>query len=438
MSRNPPTSKSAFPAAAKAKDGHRSRRRKRWQLESTSPTDTAPASAEVVIIGAGVMGASIAYHLARHGVEDIVLVERDVPGSGSTSKAAGGVRCQFSDEVNIALATRSLEVLRNFEAEFGVDIDLVSNGYLFLLDSAEVAETFAANVELQQSMGLDSRMLTVAEVAELAPYINMEGLVAGAFNPGDGHCTPEAVVSGYVSAARSLGVQVLKNCEVTGFESTDGADLGGSGSNGSRRVTAVTTSKGRIECAQVVCAAGAWSGIIGEAAGVDLPVRPLRREIMVSEPVDEAALGIDLTQMPFTIDFSTSFYVHPEGPGLLFGCPDESDVWDFDDKRNPDWLPTLAELIETRAPALGDVEAKHGWAGLYEMTPDHNALIGQAEELSGFFYACGFSGHGFLMGPAVGEVVADLMTGGQPFVDVSGLDKRRFATSGLRQELNIV
>ncbi|WP_240513767.1 NAD(P)/FAD-dependent oxidoreductase [Brevibacterium aurantiacum] len=432
MNRNTPTSTSALPVAARAKDGHRGRRRKRWKLESTSPTGMAPASAEVVIIGAGVMGASIAYHLAKHGVHDIVLVERDTPGSGSTSKAAGGVRCQFSDEVNIALATRSLEVLRNFEAEFGVDIDLVSNGYLFLLDSAEDAETFAANVDLQQRMGLDSRMLTVAEVAELAPYIDTEGLVAGAFNPGDGHCTPEAVVSGYINAARNLGVQVLKKCEVTGFETAGGA------TSGERRVTAVTTSKGRIECAQVVCAAGAWSGLIGEAAGVDLPVRPLRREIMVSEPVDETQLGIDLVRMPFTIDFSTSFYVHPEGPGLLFGCPDEADVWDFDDKRNPDWLPTLAELIESRAPGLGDVEVKRGWAGLYEMTPDHNALIGEAEEFSGFFYACGFSGHGFLMGPAVGEVVADLMTGHQPFVDVSGLDKRRFATSGLRKELNIV
>lgn len=394
--------------------------------------DTFPTTASVVIIGAGVMGASIAFHLAERGIEDIVIVERDTPGSGSTSKAAGGVRCQFSDEVNIALATRSLGVLRNFEAEFGIDIDLVSNGYLFLLDSAADAAAFAANVGLQQRMGLDSQMLSVAEVTELAPYIDTDGLVAGAFNPDDGHCTPEAVVSGYINAARDLGVQVLKNCEVTGFESTGGA------TSGERRVTAVITSKGRIECAQAVCAAGAWSGLIGEAAGVDLPVRPLRREIMVSEPVDEAALGIDLARMPFTIDFSTSFYVHPEGPGLLFGCPDEADVWEFDDKRSPDWLPTLAELIETRAPGLGDVEAKRGWAGLYEMTPDHNALIGEAEELSGFFYACGFSGHGFLMGPAVGEVVADLMTGHQPFVDVSGLDKRRFATSGLRKELNIV
>ncbi|WP_210604893.1 NAD(P)/FAD-dependent oxidoreductase [Brevibacterium oceani] len=386
--------------------------------------DTFPTTASVVIIGAGVMGASIAFHLAERGGEDIVIVERDSPGSGSTSKAAGGVRCQFSDEVNIALAARGLEVLSTFEADFGIDIGLVRNGYLFLLDSDESAEAFAANVALQQRMGLDSRMLTVAEVAELAPYVNTEGLVAGAFNPGDGHCTPEAVVSGYISAARERGVRVLKSCEVTGFEVGDGAE---------RRVTSVVTDRGTIACSQVVAAAGAWSGLIGELAGVDLPVRPLRREIMVSEPVD-----FDTTRMPFTIDFTTSYYVHPEGSGLLFGCPDEADDWSFNDKRDPNWLATLAEHIEARTPELADVEAKRGWAGLYEMTPDHNALIGEAEELPGFYYACGFSGHGFLMGPAVGEVVADLMTGREPFVDVSPMDKRRFATTGLRKELNVV
>lgn len=393
---------------------------------NTDPTtpEGVPASASVVIIGAGVMGAAIAFHLAERGVEDVVIVERDTPGSGSTSKAAGGVRCQFSDEVNIALAAHGLEVLRNFETDFGVDIDLVSNGYLFLLDSEESAQAFSENVDLQQRMGLDSRMLTVAEVAELAPYVNTEGLVAGAFNPGDGHCTPEAVVSGYITAARERGVRVLKDCEVTGFETSAGPD---------REVTAVVTNHGTIACTQAVCAAGAWSGLIGDLAGVDLPVTPLRREIMVSEPVD-----FDTTGMPFTIDFSTSYYVHPEGPGLLFGCPDEVDDWSFNDKRDPNWLTTLAERIEARTPALIDVEAKRGWAGLYEMTPDHNALIGEAEELTGFFYACGFSGHGFLMGPAVGEVVADLMTGRTPFVDVTPMDKRRFITTGLRKELNVV
>ena len=291
-------------------------------------TDSVPESASIVIIGAGVMGASIAYHLAELGVEDIVVVERDTPGAGSTSKAAGGVRCQFSDEVNIALAARGLEALRSFEDDFGVDIDLVRNGYLFLLDSDESAEAFAANVALQQRMGLDSRMLTVAEVAELAPYVDTEGLVAGAFNPGDGHCTPEAVVSGYITAARDRGVRVVKDCEVTGFEADDGPD---------RRMSAVRTDRGTISSPQVVCAAGAWSGLIGQMAGVDLPVKPLRREIMVSEPVD-----FDTTGMPFTIDFSTSYYVHPEGSGLLFGCPDEVDDWSFNDKRDPDWPSTLA------------------------------------------------------------------------------------------------
>ena len=402
-------------------------------LPSTAE-DTFPTTASVIIIGAGVMGASIAFHLAERGVEDIVIVERDAPGSGSTSRAAGGVRCQFSDEVNIALAARGLEVLSTFEADFGIDIDLVRNGYLFLLDSEESAQAFAENVALQQRMGLDSRMLTVAEVAELAPYVNTEGLVAGAFNPGDGHCTPEAVVSGYINAARKRGVRVLKSCEVTGFEVEDGADSpSGNGNDTGRRLTSVITDRGTIACSQVVAAAGAWSGRIGELAEVDLPVRPLRREIMVSEPVD-----FDTTQMPFTIDFTTSYYVHPEGSGLLFGCPDEVDDWSFNDKRDPNWLTTLAEHIQSRTPELAAVEAKRGWAGLYEMTPDHNALIGEAEELPGFFYACGFSGHGFLMGPAVGEVVADLMTGREPFVDVSPMGKRRFATTGLRKELNVV
>ncbi|RBP63128.1 sarcosine oxidase subunit beta [Brevibacterium sanguinis] len=384
-----------------------------------------PARAEVVIIGAGVMGAAIAYHLARRGTRDVVLVERDIPGAGSTSKAAGGVRCQFSDEVNISLAVRSLEVLRTFERDFGTDIDLVTNGYLFLLDSDESADAFAANVALQQRMGLDSRMLTTAEAKALSPHISTDGLVAAAFNPGDGHCTPEAVVSGYIRAARELGVRVLKSCEVTGIAT--------SGPPGARAIDSVVTTRGTIACSQVVCAAGAWSGLIGDMAGVELPVRPLRREIMVSEPVD-----FDTTGMPFTIDFSTSFYVHPEGPGLLFGCPDETDSWTFSERRDPDWLGYLSELIDRRAPALADVQVKHGWAGLYEMTPDHNALIGAAEELEGFVYACGFSGHGFLMGPAVGEVVADIVAGREPFVDVSGLDKQRFATSGLRTELNIV
>ncbi len=386
-----------------------------------------PSHAEAVIIGAGVMGAAIAYHLARQGMRGVVLVERDIPGAGSTSKAAGGVRCQFSDEVNIALAMRSLEVLRGFETDFGTDIELVTNGYLFLLDSAEAADVFAANVALQQRMGLDSRMLSAAAAKELSPHINTDGLVAAAFNPDDGHCTPEAVVSGYIRAARDLGVTVLKSCEVTGIETS------GTGAAGSRTIRSVVTTRGTIECPRVVCAAGAWSGLIGTMAGVDLPVEPLRREIMVSEPV-----GFDTTGMPFTIDFSTGFYFHPEGPGLLFGCPDETDVWGFSEKRDPDFLGCLSELIGRRAPGLADVRVKHGWAGLYEMTPDHNALIGQDPDLDGFFYACGFSGHGFLMGPAVGEVVADLVTGREPFVDVSPLDGRRFAAAAPRRELNIV
>jgi sarcosine oxidase subunit beta len=372
------------------------------------------------------MGAAIAYHLAERGVEDIVIVERDTPGAGSTSKAAGGVRCQFSDEVNIALAARGLEVLRNFEDRFRRRHRSCQQRLPVppRLDD-ECAEAFADNVALQQRMGLDSRMLTVAEVAELAPFVNTEGLVAGAFNPGDGHCTPEAVVAGFVTAARERGVTVVKNCEVTGFDTDGGTD---------RRATSVITNQGTISCEQVVVAAGAWSGPIGRHGR--------------GRPAGETAAAGDHglrtrrfrhSRMPFTIDFSTSYYVHPEGSGLLFGCPDEVDDWSFNDKRDPNWLATLAEHIEARTPDLGDVEAGHGWAGLYEMTPDHNALIGEAEELAGILLRLRVLRPRLPHGPGRRGGRRRSHDRQHPLRRRdSPMDKRRFTTTGLRKELNVI
>ncbi len=193
------------------------------------------------------------------------------------------------------------------------------------------------------------------------------------------------------------------------------------------------TDGGRIACDTVVCAAGAWSGDIGALAGVDLPVIPLRRQILVTEPVD----GLP-TEFPMTIDFSTSFYFHREGPGLLLGMSDPDEQPGFQLGRSDAWLPKLAEAISRRAPRLDGIGLRTGWAGLYEMTPDHNGLIGEAPEASRFLYATGFSGHGFLMGPAVGEVVRDLVLGRPPVVDVSALGVERLHRADLRPEINIV
>ncbi|MFB9777899.1 NAD(P)/FAD-dependent oxidoreductase [Brevibacterium otitidis] len=380
-----------------------------------------PPSASIVIIGGGIMGVAAAYYLAEAGVEDIVVIERDQLGSGSTCKAAGGLRTQFSDETNIMLGARSLETFRRFKTDFNTDLDLVTSGYLFLIDDEADAAAFERNVELQRSLGQNSRMLTVAEAQELSPVIDPSGLVAAAFNPDDAHCTPEAAVAGFASAARKLGVTFVQRCAVTDIV-TSGDEIQG-----------VTTTKGDIAAPRVVCAAGAWSQAVGEMAGVQLPVTPLRRHVAVTEPV-----GFDATKLPFTIDFSTSFYFHSEGKGLLMGAPEAEDVRDFNLHTDPGWLNRLAELIEHRAPALGDVGIGKGWAGLYECTPDHNAIIGTAAQLPGFVYATGFSGHGFLQGPAVGEVVRDLCLGREPFVDVSGLSVERFDREELRVEMNVV
>jgi sarcosine oxidase subunit beta len=264
-------------------------------------------------------------------------------------------------------------------------------------------------------------MIGVAEAKRLSPLIDTDGLLAAAYSPSDGHCTPESVVLGYASAARRAGATLLPHCAATGLEVTDG------------RVAAVHTAAGTVRTDAVVCAAGAWSAEVGGWAGVDLPVTPLRRQVLVTEPVP----GLD-PHTPFTIDFATSFYFHREGRGLLMGMSDPDETPGFRLTRSDDWLPRLGEAIERRAPELAGVGVAGGWAGLYEMTPDHNALIGRADEVEGFLYATGFSGHGFLMGPAVGEVVRDLYLGRETLVDVSGLGAARFRGAGVRPELNVV
>ena len=377
--------------------------------------------AQVVIIGGGVMGTSIAWHLASAGVRDVVLVERDELAAGSTSKAAGGVRAQFSDELNIQLGARSLEAFARFGEEIGYDIGLRRVGYLFLLSTPEEVASFEAGVRLQNHLGVPSRMLTPKEAARLSPLIATDGVLAAAYSPDDGHCTPESVVHGYAAAARAHGARVLRHTEVTGIE-RDGAYL-----------TAVHTTLGRIATGTVICAAGAWSRAVGAMAGVDLPVQPLRRQIAVTEPVP----GLP-PALPMTIDFTTSLYFHAEGPGLLLGMSDPDERPGFATDTHDRWIPRLYAAMERRAPALLDLRRTGGWAGLYENTPDHNALIGEAASVSRFLYATGFSGHGFLQAPAVGEVIRDLYLGRTPFLDVGPLGAGRFAADAPRPESNLV
>jgi sarcosine oxidase subunit beta len=389
---------------------------------SSSAYRTVPTTADVVIIGGGVMGASIAFHLAEAGVTDIVVVERGELGSGSSAKPIGGVRAQFSDPLNIELGRRSLQAFHAFPDRPGADIGLDTVGYLFLLTTPEQVAAFEDSVRLQNRLDVPSRMIGPDEAQRLCPYLSTDGLVAAAFSPDDGHCRPGLVVQGYARAAARAGVKVATQTAVTGL------DVSG------ERVTAVHTDHGTIACGAVVCAAGAWSARIGELAGIDLPVRPVRRQLVLTAPLTPRA-----PRIPFTIDFSSSAYFHNSDDGLLFGLADPDQPDGFDTTWTPEWLDLFREVVRHRAPDLAGMETAGGWAGLYEVTPDHNALIGRSGRLSNFLYATGFSGHGFLQAPAVGEIVRDLCLARPPFIDVSPLSADRFRTgTEVRPEAHVV
>ena len=357
-----------------------------------------PTSAEVVVIGGGAVGASAAWHLHELGVEDVLLVERDALGSGSTAKSAGGVRMQFADELNVRIALRSLAELERMDG-----IDLRQVGYLFLLDREEDVADFRGALALQARLGVPSVELSIAEALELVPQLDPQGLLAATFCPLDGHCTPEAVVQWY-----ARGLRVLQGCEVTGIDVRGG------------RVHAVETTRGRIATGTVVCCAGAWAAEVGALAGVEIPVRGEPRWMWFS-PED----GGLPDPLPLTIDFSTGLYVHREGPGLVFGGREPS-------------LEELAPAIERRLPLLAELPVQASWWGYYEVSPDHNAIVGELAGPGRFLVATGFSGHGFQQAPAVGEHLAELVAGVRPTLDLSPFALERFARGTERAERFVV
>jgi sarcosine oxidase subunit beta len=355
-------------------------------------------TAEVVIVGGGAMGASVAWHLRRLGVEGAVLLEREALAAGSTSKSAGGIRTQFADELNVLIALRSLDEFERME-----EIDLHQHGYLFLLDSSEDVERFQAALALQHRLGVPSRELSVDEALQIVPQLDPEGLLAATFCELDGYATPEAVVQWY-----ARGSDVRQGCAVTGIDVRAG------------RIVAVETTQGRIATGAVVCCAGAWSAEVGAMARVEIPVRGEPRWMHFT-PED----GGLPERLPLTIDFSTGFYFHREGPGLVFGGRE----------------PTLEELAGPamrRLPLLAELPVQASWWGYYEVSPDHNAIVGETAEPSRFLYATGFSGHGFQQAPAVGEHVAELYSGVEPSLDLSPLSVERFERGTSRPEAFVV
>jgi len=391
----------------------------------------------VVIVGGGCMGASVAYHLARCGITNVVLVEREPAlGAGSTGRNAGGVRHQFSHEANVRLSLESIRLFEHFEEEIGYPLDFHQDGYLFLLSSPASAASFARGVEVQTKLGVDVVWLEPDDVAEHAPGVAVDGVHAATFCARDGIADPHGVTQGFANAARRAGVELWLDTAVTGIRILDGA------------VAAVETTRGEIATRTVVNAAGPWAKQIGALAGVVLPIEPLRRHIFIAQPPSDSGWIRDgvrtaPTSHIMVIDFETTFYFHREGPNLLFGMGDPGErAGGFDTDVDWDLLEHVEPVATRRLPVLADAQLTHAWAGLYEMSPDALPIIGPVEAVGGFYVIAGFSGHGFMHSPAAGRVLADLITGRDPGMETAPFRFDRFTDSRLRRaaagEANVV
>jgi sarcosine oxidase subunit beta len=381
-------------------------------------------TADVVIVGGGVVGASAAYHLAAAGAGRVVVLERaDHLAAGSTGACAGGFRYQFSSEVNVRLSQASVPMITRFTEQHGLPLDVAEDGYLFLVRNEDLWGGFVAANELHRSLGIEAEILTPEEAVALAPGISTEGLVGATFGVRDGIADPSGLTQGYATLARGAGATIELGVEVTEVVVE------------SHRVAGVATSAGRWDAPAVVNAAGPWAGVLASTAGVELPIEPIPRHVLVTG----AFPGVP-ERRTLVIDAVTSFYFHREGAGVLMGMgsPDERPSFDT----TPDEAFVAEELLPTALrvfPPLETASIEHSWVGLYEMTPDRHPIIGRAPGIEGLYLANGFSGHGFQHAPVVGKLLAELIVEGETrTVDISSLGLERFATGDIVRERHVV
>jgi sarcosine oxidase, subunit beta len=381
-----------------------------------------PRTAGIIIIGGGVMGASLAYHLAKRGQTNVLLLEKNrYFGQEATGRCAGGVRYQFATEVNVRLSIQSLPMLERFAEETGQPVDFKKCGYLFLLSSENELQVFRRNVELQQRLGVNTEWLGGDEIRRRLPMMWLEDVTAGTFNEKEGLVDPNGVVMGYIKCAQRLGCRCLGDVEVTGIRVERG------------RVLGVETAYGFIASPVVVNTAGPWAGVLGKMAGVDIPVTPLRRQWLTTS----ALPGIP-ADFPFVIDFGKSLYFHREGEGLLTGMSNPQENPGFDQSVDLEWELTHMEAAIERLPLLEQAGLQSHCAGLYENTPDAHPIYGKTP-VEGFYVCAGFSGHGFMHGPISGLLMTEIILDGKATaVDVSMLDLARFNEGRLIREYNVV
>lgn len=381
-----------------------------------------PKTAEIVIIGGGVMGASAAYHLAQRGMKNIVLLEKEKYfGTGATGRCAGGVRYQFSTEINVKLSLASLPMIERFKAELNQEVNYRQCGYLLVATNENEAAIFKHNVELQNKLGAATQLLSGEEVRQRLPLMKFDDALAGTFNPKDGTVDPNGVVMGYINAAQKLGAQVFAGVEVIGIAVSGD------------QIQSVETSFGKIATRTVLNVAGPWSSQIGNMAGVEIPVTPLRRQMFTTNPLKEIP-----EDFPFVIDFARSLYFHREGEGLLIGMSNQQQTAGYDQNVDEDFELVNLEAAIERMPLVEKASRAAHWAGLYEVTPDAHPIFG-ATDIKGFLLCTGFSGHGFMHGPVSGKLMSEFIVDGKfSTVDVALLDLKRFSEGRLIKEYNVV
>ncbi len=374
-------------------------------------------TADIVIIGGGIVGLSIAYYLARKKAGRILLLEKGQLGEGSTSRCVGGIRTQFSTEVNICFSLESLKTFEQFEEEFGVNPGFKRIGYLFLAAAEREMEVFKENIKLQKRFNIPVELLSPNRIKKRWPYLRTDDILGGTFCSWDGVAGPSEILSGFASGARRAGVKIHEGMEVTGISLSGG------------KIHSVKTKDEEIFTPFVVNAGGPYAESIGEMAGVKIPVRPLRRQIFITAP-----FPLIEGPIPLTIDFQRGWYFRQEGEGLLLSGPLDLDP-SFNLNIDYEAMAKTSEDAMYRVPSLEKARIARGWGGLYEISPDRHAILGNVPGVEGFILANGFSGHGFQHSPAVGKVISELIVEGRATtIDISPLSMERFKTGALMVE----
>ena len=383
-------------------------------------------TADVVIIGGGIVGSSIAYNLAVQGCTNVLIIEREErQGLGSTSKSMGGVRAQFATPINIQMSRYSIDVFSRFEEMTGHTADYKAHGYVFCATKPSHLAYLEANQAKQKTFGLNNvAIISTADIAQFVPQMRVDDIIGGSYCPTDGFVDPHSVMTGFAKSAKELGVRVWVNTDVTGINIENG------------QITGVQTSQGEVHAPVVVNAAGPWAANVAKLAGFDLPVKPLRRQIVKTQTCDFLP-----AKFPMMIDMSNGFHFRREGDAILLAWPDNEETYGFKSAFTPEFIEKVLTCALSRVPQFEDlaVNPKQCWAGMYEVTPDHHAIIGAAPGINGLFFANGFSGHGVMHSPATGRITADLILHGKcEALDASPLSVQRFAEGKLLEETAVI